>query len=172
MPVAGVDLLSHGRMKMVRNIIMSIALAALGWVSISGVAQATRRAPAFIGRATSGNQLGCTDIDPDDGVLTNNCADSVIYEIPLVYDNSSASGTTKGATIEMNAPAGATTRCRVVTENRDVTGIKFSPFKSPSTFGAFTSVATSGVAVPSNGLWWVDCDMAAGAQFTNVQYSQ
>jgi hypothetical protein len=97
------------------------------------------------------------------GIVTNNCASTEIYTLPLTFDF--AQGSSISTLWGARSPSTAT-RCRLITQAVDTSGFTATAFTAVSTLNAWTTVLNGPIAAQTMTL--LDCDIASAASVSTV----
>jgi hypothetical protein len=120
-----------------------------------------RTTPFALGRAPSATNT-CFGASFT-GIVTNNCASTQVYTLPLTFDF--AQGSTISALWGANSPSTAT-RCRLISHAIDTTGFTATAFTAVSTLNAWTTGFSGTISAQAMTL--LDCDIAASASVSSV----
>ncbi len=160
--VASISESVEGEVNMnIRAILSTVGIMGLV-VATSGAASA-RSAAASLGQARQGSQANCFSTSFSTGAVTSTC--SADWAAPLVSDN--AGNKVFSFTARATA-AGAS--CRAVTNNRFGTLFVATPFVALPVSATYVALATTAIALPGAGSYFVDCIMNNGASVNELDW--
>jgi hypothetical protein len=127
---------------------------------------------AFSGRPDAGGEWNCFNVNFNEGWVTNVCAESHDFEIPLHTDSNGL----KSIDLALHVTNTATTLCRGVAVSRTGTGISATNFISPTVAFTPTSIILTKTTSPqapvvvSKGLLVVDCILGSGGSLIQADW--
>jgi hypothetical protein len=143
-----------------RKTLIKFSLALFATLSIATAVQA-RTVSATSGTALNANQVTCFGVSfiPGTAGVTNACAGTAFFVIPLTIDNPGS----RTFTVTGRVDAGGSMSCQLLTFTQVGGQATFSPTQAWPANGTHVTRSFANVNVPANGTGFVLCQMSGGS---------